>query len=79
MPETPLTKFRPHRRTLADAMDEVIEVDSREALARHIGSPIVSIKSYGGLDTRIGWDTHIVIARYPDGEAVAGFTDGPLG
>lgn len=32
-----------------------------------------SVEPYGGVDSRIGWDTHIVM-----GDDVAGFTNGPV-
>ncbi len=72
------TKFRPQRGGLAEAMREVVEVENRDELAAHIGYPILRVVPYGGIDERIGWDTYVVVARYPYGDEIAGFTNGPL-
>lgn len=65
--------FRPQRGSLAEAMAEVREIPTMQAL-RDVLSPrtLVSIKKYGGVDARIGWDTWMVV----DDWGVAGFTNG---
>jgi hypothetical protein len=79
-----MTKFRPHRGGLAEAMAEVVEVTNIEELKIHIGKSWpyykledladLTIEKYGeGIDH---WDTHIV---YSIEHGVFGFTDGPLG
>lgn len=75
--------FRPHRGSLCESMDEVIEIDSREELVKHLnedfpyGSPVtlksLDIQPYG-FDDRIGWDTHIVTVN----KSAVGFTNGNL-
>lgn len=66
-------KYRPHKRLLADAMAEVIELLDRAALVDHLAKNLahwgmtlenddVKISPYGR-DDRIGWDTHIVTIR----------------
>ena len=75
--------FRPQRESLRRAMLEVQEFDGTraglQALFPH--RPLMRVEKYGqGIDTRIGWDTHIVITRWPDGtEQPEGFTNGPVG
>jgi len=76
-----VTKFRPHRGLLVEAMKEVVELEDRAALVAHLielgyaaKESSVEVENYGGMDARIGWDTHIVCI---DGDAV-GFTDGAL-
>ena len=74
--------FRPQRGSLRQAMMEARDFDgTRAGLQGCLGCScvLVAVEPYGGIDTRIGWDTHIVIARYPDGtEQPAGFTNGPV-
>lgn len=77
-------KYRPQRGLLAEAMLEVREFDgSREQLQLLLpnGFTLVSVNPYT-YDDRIGWDTHIVIAEWQDGDWVQqgaiGYTDGPL-
>jgi len=66
-------------------MKEVVEITGRQELIEHLrkswcngvdesGSNVV-VEKYGtGIDTRIGWDTHIVlVGGFPDG-----FTNGPV-
>lgn len=96
-------KYRPHRRFLDEAMAEVVDLKDREALVRHLAKSLgewgyqltnedVQIKFYG-YDSRIGWNTHIVVIRNkvcgksntwffgkemgPDYFGAIGFTDGP--
>jgi len=80
--------FRPQRGSLHDAMKEAVQLPDRAALIAHlqaihsgfeegpvIADETVRVEKYGrGIDTRIGWDTHIVMI---DGWGPAGFTDGP--
>ena len=59
-------------------MSEVREFDGTwEGLAAIVRSAgwgeLRSVDPYGGLDSRIGWDTYIVI-----GDGVVGFTNGPV-
>ena len=78
------TLFRFHRGSLADAMRTVVEVKTREELEKLIlekdGEWLpkalqMRIEKYGeGIDTRINWDTHIVMW----GHTVIGFLSGPL-
>lgn len=80
-------KFRPQRGSLADAMDEVEEFESKADLvkklindykgffpSRTISESTVEIKPYI-YDDRINWDTYIVTIK---GLGVLGFTDGPV-
>jgi N6-adenosine-specific RNA methylase IME4 len=82
-----MTKYRPHRGMLADAMREVHEVKSFGELIRVMRAEVESWYppdklpteantkvEYYGRDDRIGWDTYIVTV---DGQAW-GFTDGPV-
>ncbi|MNL05740.1 hypothetical protein D3C87_1263520 [compost metagenome] len=80
-------KVRPHRRLLDEAMAEVKEIEPTiEAVKKwadasfgEMQPPDLSglvVEKYGtGIDTRIGWDTYIVVLP---GWGVLGFTDGPL-
>ena len=77
-------KFRPQRGSLADAMNEVQEceptLEGLQAAMRAVYGGFaptgeITVKPYGsGYDSRIGWNTHVVLE---DGKA-CGFTDGPL-
>lgn len=80
-----MTLYRPQRGSLNTAMNEVVELDGRLELIDHLrkgyGSEVnesgsnVTVEKYGsGIDTRIGWDTHIVLV----GGIPYGFTNGPL-
>jgi hypothetical protein len=83
-------KYRPHKRLLADAMAEVIELPDRAALVKHlandlahwgttVGDDDVKVAPYGH-DDRIGWDTHIVTIRnkqLPGGNWYFGEAMGP--
>ncbi len=76
--------FRPHRGSLQESMDAVVEVESFSALINMIKSDLsqyghdleinentVSVREYH-YDRRNGWDTHIVsLERY----GVFGFTN----
>ncbi len=80
-------KFREHKSTLEDSMKTVVEVGSKQELARVIAN-CLGIRSHGlnisvdtiqinfyGFDTRINWDTYIVtLANY----GVVGFISGKL-
>lgn len=79
-------KFREHRGGLAESMATVVELKDKAALIEHCKKVMeaymlpaqaiadLTVEPYGGIDTRIGWDTHIVtIGCY----GVLGFTDGP--
>jgi hypothetical protein len=58
-------------------METVREIEpTLDALAVILKVPpsSVTVEPYGGIDKRIGWDTHLVCI---DGDAV-GFTDGPV-
>jgi hypothetical protein len=72
---------------LADSLAEVVEVVDLAMLVRHMCRSVESwyppkelptiettrVEPYG-YDTRIGWDTHIVLVN----GSAWGFTDGPL-
>jgi len=82
-----MTKYRPHRGTLADAMAEVVEVADLPALVEHMRKSVqdwyppeelptiktTTVKPYA-YDDRIRWNTYIVMVN----GSVWGFTDGPL-
>lgn len=79
-------KFRPHRRLLADAMAEAVEVADGAELLAHIRKLFADFgpdfkddqlraAAFYGDDDRIGWkNVHIVTI---DGYGVVGFTDDP--
>lgn len=83
-----MTLYRPHRGMLADAMMEVVEVADLSELVDHMRASTkigreedmptldnIKVEKYGtGIDTRIGWDTYIVLV----GGSVWGFTNGPM-
>jgi hypothetical protein len=73
-------KFRPHRGSLEEAMQEVVELETAQDLIDHLESqyehldasaPTINVEPYG-YDNRIDWDTHIVSIA---GFGVVGFTD----
>lgn len=84
-------KIREHRGGLRESMETVVEIaPSIEAIVSHIRecwgpfhpekmqnitAEMVTVEKYGGIDSRIGWDTHIVDV---EGLGVFGMTDGPL-
>lgn len=82
-------QIREHRRELAESMATVAEIaPTKEAIAAHVAAAWkgwqdsdvtpekVSVEKYGeGVDSRNGWDTHIVLIK---GSGPFGFTDGPL-
>lgn len=81
-------KIREHRETLDESMETVEEIDpTMEAIASFINRkyagwlgdlpfPVKRIKVIPyTFDTRIGWDTHIVVI---EDFGVFGFTDGPV-
>jgi len=61
-------------------MAEVVTVETREELARHLGRVVLSVEPYPDaksgpvFDARIGWRTYIVIGE----QGPEGFTNGPL-
>jgi len=79
------TRYRPHRGGLADALQEVVEVDGRAGLIEHLRKTHTSfepafdpskvkIEPYGGDDNRIGWkNVHIVVV---DDWGPVGFCEG---
>ena len=83
--------FRPHRRLLAEAMEEVVELEDKPGLVSHIistwscfpnheydfNSDTVKVKKYG-FDNRINWDTYLVTYEKDDSVHVEGFTNGPV-
>jgi hypothetical protein len=82
-----MTKYRPHRGSLDEAMAEMVEVANLSALVAHMRKSVAdwyppeelptvettTVERYG-YDNRIGWDTHVVKVN----GSVWGFTDGPL-
>ena len=77
-------KFRPQRGSLRAAMSECVELADADALRVHLAPlTIVSVEPYphpqSMHDSRIGWDTYIVIARYQNGMIhPCGFTNAPV-
>jgi hypothetical protein len=84
--------FRPHRGLLADAMEEVVELNDKAALVSHIkngwkkhfpdhgydfNQDTIKVKAYC-FDDRIDWDTHIVTYEKGGHIHVEGFTNGPV-
>lgn len=69
--------YRYHRGSLADSMKTVVQLPATiHALAWHLNawSQDIEVRPYGGVDVRIGWDTHIVlVCGIP-----VGFTNGPV-
>ena len=73
-----LTRFRPHRGGLAEALEEVVEVKGRAGLTAHLRTcghaGAIRITPYGGDDDRIGWkNVHIVVL---EGMGPVGFCEG---
>lgn len=82
-------KIREHRGGLAESMKTVAEIEpTLEALTNYVNSKIskyykhtftadeICIEKYGReIDTRIGWNTHLVSIK---GYGVFGMTDGPI-
>lgn len=77
------TWFRYHRGSLCDAMRTVVEVKDRDELAEILKRDCedyidpngkMKIESYGYLDGRTGWDTHMVLWDY----VPMGFLSGEL-
>ena len=75
-------KYRDHRGGLAESMETVQKLESKDDLVNYLQSKVneydpavdcskIIIKPYG-YDSRINWDTHIVTL---DGYGVFGFTD----
>lgn len=80
-----VTLYRDHRGGLADSMDTVRKVSSRQELIDYLRRDLsawkfefpdeaVKIEPYG-YDARINWDTYIVTV---EGFGPVGFTNGPL-
>jgi len=82
-----MTLFRPQKRTLAEAMGEVEEINSLNELIEKIKTDLSIFKHSFSIssntvhvefycyDKRINWNTYIVTL---DGYGVIGFTNGPL-
>ena len=69
-----MLKYRPHRGSLAAAMEEVSEYGSIEQLKSHLnkeGFKYIEFEWYC-YDKRISWNTYLVTSK---GSAI-GFTDG---
>jgi len=71
--------FRPHRSTIAEAMDEVREFESRADLEaflmadQPVGTERLELQIRPvGYDDRIQWDTHVISVA---GYGVVGFSD----
>jgi len=85
--EEQLIKYRPHRGSLDAAMSEVVTLPANYAsLLEHIRKDwsgwqvleSINVQPYC-FDERIGWNTHVVMARFANKSVVpVGFTDGPL-
>lgn len=79
-------KFREQRGGFSESMATITEIPpTKEALVTLLNlrcvvsytikdPDCVTVYGYGGVDSRCGWDTHLVVV---EGKAV-GFTDGPL-
>jgi hypothetical protein len=73
-------KFIPQRGGLAESMKEMVEVNSFQELADHLGKSVddLRIEEYDNRpDNRIGWPlSTIVMMKYPDGTwCPCGYTD----
>jgi hypothetical protein len=73
-------KFRFHRGDFNESMATTVEVDSIQKLAEVIKATPekIRITPYSGVDSRNGWDTHLVevFERYKPGEwATVGLSD----
>lgn len=80
-------KLRQHRGGLDESMATTVEIEATMPALLAAMQPVmepwgvaltpdaVHVTPYGGIDKRIGWDTHVVTL---DGYGVYGFTDGPL-
>lgn len=83
-----LIKYRPHRGSIDESMAEVVEIEAAyDAILAHIThrwefapSPVsIFVEKYGTYDTRIDWDTHIVMVRLEDNTVFPiGYTNGPI-
>jgi hypothetical protein len=79
------TLIREHRGSLAESMKTVRPVRDRDHLIEIICDSLapdfliqpeqIRVEPYGGLDTRIGWNTHLISI---DGYGVWGMANGPL-
>ncbi len=81
-------RFRPHRRSLVNALAEMVTLKNKAELVQKIRADLdtyspklvinnetITVKDYGsGMDERMNppWDTHIVLL---DGYGPLGFTD----
>jgi hypothetical protein len=84
-----MPRFRSHKGSLEASLETTVEVADLDGLIAYlvrdfapflqmddkITRKTVSIKNYGGIDERCGWDTHLVII---DDYGVAGMTDAML-
>lgn len=80
-------KYREHKGSLDKSLETVQEFESLEQLKNHIQEGFkpydrrvleIRIEKYGSRDSRINWDTHIVLVKYEGSEdfVPCGFTDG---
>lgn len=78
--------IREHRGGLNESMKTVRPVRDREhlvAIIRETLAPFgkaiepeqITVEPYGGLDSRIGWDTHLICIK---GYGVWGMANGPI-
>ena len=77
-----MTLFRHHRGGFNESMDSVVQVKDFQGLCKIVrkdyGEGSVTVKKYGGIDPRNGWDTHIVLFDTIFDTAAVGFTNGAL-
>lgn len=76
-------KFREHRGGLIESMKTLVELNTRREFSHHLGKVVrkivpkeactIRFVEYG-FDTRIGWDTYLVIL---DGQGPIGMLNGP--
>ena len=69
--------YRDHRGSLEDSMKTVVQLPATlHALAAHLNAcpQDIEVRPYGGIDARIGWNTHIVLLC----GRPAGFTNFPV-
>lgn len=74
-------KYRPIRGSLDESMQDIREFEEVEGLVEHLtqiyGNPTRSLKwIYQGFDTRIGWNTWLIMRMSNEGEAhPCGYSD----
>lgn len=66
-----MTRYRPHRMFLDEAMAEAVDFNGIDELRKLVGEGSITFKNQG-YDKRTGWITYLVAV---DGQAV-GHTDG---